>query len=312
MKNIKERNISTKVKILIAAICAAALIAAVVTAVVLVNKNRSGGVPEESTVETGQKDVSYRPVDTADLSDNGAGTETADTGSAQDTDEPESTEDTQSVDTADTSESGTGVDTVDTSEPSGGKDEPRIDDLGHSLTLVSLESYSGRFVEDGTDDEVDNIVAATVRNDGDRPCQYIVFTVTTEDGIATFEASTIPAGASVLVLEKNRTPFTTAEFTAVDTETYIEFMEIPALHSDELKVSGADGQLIVANTGDGDITDNVTLYYKNVKDGKYFGGITYAASINGGIPAGQSVMVGANHFKIDSSRLMFINYVSGQ
>ena len=45
--------------------------------------------------------------------------------------------------------------------------EPMMD-LGSGLSLMSVNRYAGAFVEDGTDETVADVLAITVRNDGDK------------------------------------------------------------------------------------------------------------------------------------------------
>ena len=86
------------------------------------------------------------------------------------------------------------------------------------------------------------------------------------------------------------------------------FLEEPSFYTDKFDVRGADGTISVRNLMQEDVTGKVVVFYKTVKDGKYFGGITYQATLKGGVPAGATVLVNANHFRINDSRLMFVRY----
>ena len=55
--------------------------------------------------------------------------------------------------------------------------EPMMD-LGSGLSLMSVNRYAGAFVEDGSDETVSDVLAITVRNDGDKTVQYAQITLT--------------------------------------------------------------------------------------------------------------------------------------
>ncbi|MBR0302840.1 MAG: hypothetical protein IJQ80_03230, partial [Clostridia bacterium] len=181
-------------------------------------------------------------------------------------------------------------------------------EIGRGFYLVSFESYSGPYFEDMSDDDVTGIAAAVIRNDGAEMIQLVDFSVYVAGEAYEFRATTIPSGAEMLVLEKNRAKYPARDFEECAVTMIAEFPEEPSVHEDELKVSGVDGTIYVENRSGADIDSDIAVYYKTFRDGRYVGGITYVATFRGGIASGVSNMLGAAHFDIEDSRIMFINY----
>jgi hypothetical protein len=239
--------------------------------------------------------------DTKDVSPNTPGNETGSVESNDTTETPVNTE------VVTYTEKPSGIE----SESSSGTekpDEPDKSDIGEGLTIVSLDPYSGAFVEDGSDDEVTNIYSLTVKNVGEEPVQFVSIDVSVEGGTAIFEATTIPQGSTIVILEKNRMEFSSSDYDSASITRCIRFIEEPSFHSDVIGVNGSDGELLISNLTENDLDGKVAIYYKTVKDGKYFGGITYSATVDGGIPAVSTVALTARHFKIEESHLMFVIY----
>ena len=84
-------------------------------------------------------------------------------------------------------------------------------DLGEGLQIVNIGSYTGAYVEDGTDEVVSGVLMLVVTNNGEEALQYAEITVPTESGDAFFSLSTLPAGESCVLLELNRMEHTGRE-----------------------------------------------------------------------------------------------------
>ncbi len=315
MKNNTDKEpklYSTKSKVLIA-VAIAAVVA--VTAVCIIFISRSFNKPAET--ETSDVPAGFKPVDTSVVTD---GTEPApqtDTDAAPDTGESSDTEkDTVTDATTDTdTETVTGGTETTADEPvnTAGTDAlPEPEKEGTKLTngvvLVKLEKYSGPFVEDGSDAPVENIISAVVKNTGDTAVQLLEFSVETDAGEAQFFATTLLPHTTTKILERNKMVFPEGKIGIAKLTQIGNFIEEPSFCFDVFDINGADGSFIITNKSEDDITGKVTVYYKTVKDGMYFGGITYSATAQGGIRAGDSMLLGANHFRIDDSRLMFVKY----
>ena len=181
--------------------------------------------------------------------------------------------------------------------------------LGEGIELQALSGYQGPYVEDGTDDIVSDVLAITVRNDGDKTVQYAHIILTQGETAYEFDVTTLPVGASAQLLELSRQPMPdntdgmTAQVTACavfDTE--------PTMCEDVFQIETQDTAITITNNSGSDITGQIYVYYKIAYGDLYMGGITYRVG-TAGLKAGESTTCYAGHFSTDYSKLMFVTYV---
>ena len=181
--------------------------------------------------------------------------------------------------------------------------------LGEGIELQALSGYQGPYVEDGTDDIVSDVLAITVRNDGDKTVQYAHIILTQGETAYEFDVTTLPVGASAQLLELSRQPMPdntdgmTAQVTACavfDTE--------PTMCEDVFQIEMQDTAITITNNSGSDITGQIYVYYKIAYGDLYMGGITYRVG-TAGLKAGESTTCYAGHFSTDYSKLMFATYV---
>lgn len=181
--------------------------------------------------------------------------------------------------------------------------------LGEGIELQALSGYQGPYVEDGTDDTVSDVLAITVRNDGDKTVQYAHIILTQGETAYEFDVTTLPVGASAQLLELSRQPMPdntdgmTAQVTACavfDTE--------PTMCEDVFQIETQDTAITITNNSGSDITGQIYVYYKIAYGDLYMGGITYRVG-TAGLKAGESTTCYAGHFSTDYSKLMFVTYV---
>ena len=180
-------------------------------------------------------------------------------------------------------------------------------DIGNGLTLVSIGTYSGEYIENGSDSEVENVMSIVVRNDSDKNIQYAEISVAAGDDFYNFSLTTLPIGSSVFLLEIAKKEYDAEKLVRYAfSDSVAVFPKGMDLMTDKFTVSGSDNYIMVTNNTDTDFNGAVTVYYKQTKDGQYFGGITYSATAQNGVKAGKSVVIPSDHFKIDTSKLMFV------
>ena len=181
--------------------------------------------------------------------------------------------------------------------------------LGEGIELQALSGYQGPYVEDGTDDIVSDVLAITVRNDGDKTVQYAHIILTQGETAYEFDVTTLPVGASAQLLELSRQPMPdntdgmTAQVTACavfDTE--------PTMCEDVFQIETQDTAITITNNSGSDITGQIYVYNKIAYGDLYMGGITYRVGTVG-LKAGESTTCYAGHFSTDYSKLMFVTYV---
>ena len=174
-----------------------------------------------------------------------------------------------------------------------------------NLTVEAVGSYSGNFLEDGSDEPTANVAAMLITNNSDKMLQIaeISFQVNEKD-TAVFKVTDLPAGTSTLVLESNK-----REFSEEDAYTYGEtataYIEQPSLEEDKFELETEDGKITLKNKTD-QAYDKVYVYYKYVQiGGAYLGGITYRTPFEN-VPAGGEAEAVAAHFNPESSKIMAV------
>ena len=176
-----------------------------------------------------------------------------------------------------------------------------------SLEIQQLGKYSGPFLEDGSDEPQTAVTAILVKNNSGKDTQYaeIVFQVNDSE-TAEFTLSTIPSGASVLVMEKNKRVYNESDVYNFDDVTYVE-MDTPDLMEDKIKVTGENGKLTVENLTE----ENLGMVYVRYKyffnDATYQGGITYETKFE---DVGPNAVVEkeAPHYSANSSKVLMVGY----
>ena len=184
--------------------------------------------------------------------------------------------------------------------------EPEIFlDLGQKLYVTDIGKYAGIYMEDGTDELVDNVLMIKLTNRGTKPLEYAEITLSTSSGDAKFSVSTLNPGTTAILLEKNRMPFTEGqEFGDIQADFAAFFEEPMGLREDILKIQQLDGAMNITNISEEDIADPVRIYYKNSADGIYYGGITYRITLENGIKAGELQQIMAEHFYRNGSAVL--------
>lgn len=179
--------------------------------------------------------------------------------------------------------------------------------LGHGMEIINLGSYTGAFVEDGTDEQVADVMMIVVHNTGEEYIQYAEITVAGDNGDASFLLSTLPPNASVLLLEQNRMNYDeNITYSSAVAENVAVFIEPVSLQDDKLSIQALDGALNATNVSGEDITGDIYIYYKNSSVDMYYGGITYRAKVEGGMAADEIRQVMTNHFSAEGSTIMFV------
>lgn len=175
------------------------------------------------------------------------------------------------------------------------------------IYITQIDSYSGEFVEDGTDDYVKNVMCVTIVNTNQESYQLLDFSVSLEQGTYNFSAKSLFAHSQVTLLEKNRnTCPLDKKVVSGETLNIISFDEAPTVHLDELEITFSDNIINVKNLTDKTIKD-VYVYYKGVRNDIFFGGITYRVGF-GEIEPGKIAQTVANKFSPDSMQIVFATF----
>ena len=180
--------------------------------------------------------------------------------------------------------------------------------LGEGLIITSVSSYTGPFLEDGTDEMAKDILAITVRNDGEQTLQYADAELVFGEMTARFSFSTLRPGDSMVVLEKNRFAYPEQDKVSSAKVSNVVFFEEPlTLCEDKISLSFMDQAFNVKNISGEELSGNIAIYYKNKQDGMYYGGITYRVVIEG-IEKDGIRQIMTEHFHLEDSEVMFVSY----
>lgn len=192
-------------------------------------------------------------------------------------------------------------------DPSGGDQTPEQNFLlDGNLMVTYVGKYAGIFMEDGTDEVVSNVMMLILRNDGEKDLQLARINLHYSDYTAQFEVTNLPAGESVVLLEKNRRAFESADYLRAEVVNLVHFSEPMSMQKDKFEVIGGDGYVDIKNISGEDISGEVFVYYKNSATDLLYGGITYRARLSGGIRAGESMRIMTGHYHEGSSRLLMV------
>ncbi len=174
------------------------------------------------------------------------------------------------------------------------------------LQITSMGDYSGLFLEDGTDEVVTSVMMIVLENTSDKDLQLARVKAVYSDFTAEFEATNIPAGESVVLLEKNRRKSVDVSFKELLAEDVVFFQENMSLMEETFKVKSGEGFVELENISSEDVQGVTYIYYKNTAGDTLYGGITYRAKIEETIPVGKSVRVLTNHFTEKNTEIMQI------
>lgn len=174
------------------------------------------------------------------------------------------------------------------------------------LILADYGLYSGVFVEDGSDQPVENVAALLVTNGSDQYLDFAKLIYELDGEEATFMVSGLPAGTSAWVLESSRkTANADTDFQHKDTITSFRKDAVNTLAGVDLEFNGT--MLRTTNTTDKTLRQ-LTIYYKVLHpDGNFLGGITYMVAL-GDLAPGQSAEKIAGHFQPDNTYIVRIGY----
>ena len=164
--------------------------------------------------------------------------------------------------------------------------------------------FNGAFVEDGSDEPVQNVAALLVTNGSGQYLDLAKLIYELDGQEAVFMVTGLPAGGSAWVLESSRmTASAESEFCHKSTVTSFRDHAVNTLEGVDLEFNGT--MLRATNTTDKTFKA-LTVYYKVLHDdGNYLGGITYMTAF-GDLEPGQSAEKLAGHFQSDKTHIVRI------
>ena len=179
-----------------------------------------------------------------------------------------------------------------------------------NMEILSIGQYSGKFLEDGSDTDKENILAIVVKNTSDKVIDYgeITMKISGKSGTLKFKVTNLKPGASALVMESSGE----VEFNTNDKYIYVgsnsNTIKTISLKEDQIAITTKGNKITVENLTDKNI-NKVYVYYKTVSTGNcYLGGVTYRLKLQN-VRSGKSVSAESRHFSNLSSEIIKVETV---
>jgi len=172
------------------------------------------------------------------------------------------------------------------------------------LLAEQILTYEREYIEDTEFGEFVFVTGLILRNTSDKGVVRAKVKLTGESGFLEFDATYIPPGEAVMVLEKNRKE--TGDFQFYSCTGTVEYDENNWGSSEGLKIRClSNDQIEITNTTDRTIS-GIQLYYKTVytQERIYIGGITHCYRINA-LSAGKSLTVSPEYFITNRSEIVY-------
>ncbi len=176
------------------------------------------------------------------------------------------------------------------------------------LEIAEIRSYTGAYMEDGSDEVLPDLLSVVVENKTGQALQYAEITLVFSDEEAHFTVSNVPQNGRVVLLESNRMKYTQETPVSVQV-TNLALLPEFELHEDMLQISAMEGVLNVKNISEQDIPGTISVFYKNKIQDVYYGGITYRAKIEDGLKAGEIKQIPTKHFNPDTCEIIMVTYI---
>lgn len=176
--------------------------------------------------------------------------------------------------------------------------------LSGGIKVCEIGNYIGSYVEDGSDEFVDNMMMVVLENRGS---EYIQLAKVKINDQYLFEVTTLFPGEKVMVLEKNRAEYVEdLKITSTEIFDVGTFSEPPTMCEDILKIETKDGMINVENISGKEFPGG-KVFFKTVLEDKYLGGITYFSTIPK-LEKGKGVKLAAGHFEEGRSEMLFVTH----
>ena len=191
--------------------------------------------------------------------------------------------------------------------------------VDEQLSVLAAGSYSGPYFEDGSDEDVTNVLAIVVENIREDWVENADLTLTCGEETAHFSVSALPGHRSAILLEQDRMTYTDGMQLGSPVCTFctnnmdgknVDF-------SADFSLEPYEGDVLVfRNISGHDFEGDAVLYYKSVapygKEGEllFIGGVAYACRFEGPIATGEMRQAKPAHYTVGGSAILFMTYES--
>lgn len=181
-------------------------------------------------------------------------------------------------------------------------EDPQIN-LGCGLTITDSGSYTGVYMEDGSNETVSDVMMIIVRNDGMQDVQLADIVADAGGESYRFRLTDLTVGSRVVLLELDRKT-AGGDVTSAVLENAVLCETPMELREDILQITGLEGMVNVRNISDEDIGGDIFVYYKYAAEDLYYGGITFRVRVEGGLKAGEIRQIPAGHYRPEGCRIV--------
>lgn len=174
---------------------------------------------------------------------------------------------------------------------------------GYGLTIEKIAPYSGMFVEDGTNVNVENVAMLMLSNDGDFPVEYAQIRVMQGGEELLFDISALPVGEKLVVQEK--TGKSAAEKSVTSATALVVQRAAMEMSEKQIRVTdNGDNTLTIENLTD-EIIPTVRVFYKHFmqQEDLFVGGIAFTVRVTR-LAADGSVTIQPAHYTSQNSRVV--------
>lgn len=179
-----------------------------------------------------------------------------------------------------------------------------------NMEIVSIGEYSGKFMEDGSDANKDNVLAIVIKNTSKEVIDYgeITMKISGKKNLVKFKITNLKPQTCALVMESSGD----VEFNKDDKYIYVNsknnmVSDLSTMES-EISITTKDKKITVNNLSDKNL-NTVYVYYKTISPGNcYLGGITYRAKFEN-VESGKSITTNTIHFSNTNSEILKVESV---
>lgn len=173
------------------------------------------------------------------------------------------------------------------------------------IIVRDIRMYEGVFVEDGSDEEIQNVAAVILENKSDKALELIKMTIYQGDEVLNFTAANVPSGSTVIAQEEHRKEFQKENY--ADCSVQVAYLDEFPMEDDKIEiVENENGSLTVKNISGEDIPC-VRIFYKYYLESEnvYVGGITYNVKLND-LKKDNELTIRPSHYAAGKSKVVMV------
>lgn len=177
---------------------------------------------------------------------------------------------------------------------------------GTGLILERVEAYSGIYVEDGSNADIQGVAMILLHNRGKSDIDLATIQLTYGEFTREFVVTSLPKGMSAVIQEKNKKAMAAGILTEC-TATVIESNKETQLSYTQISVvENTDNSLTIKNLTNRDIP-SARIFYKYFMNDQQLlvGGVTFTVNVID-LKAGQTVTVKPSHYLVGASQIVMV------